>query len=187
MLIPSFVTTTEELDQIARLSAANLAANLSAAEKAKEGFVTWPYTPESLRTLHSVTPSILVKDGDQVVGYAIVLIRECAAVYQPLEEAMHYFGSVRYEGKSLLDYRVYFMGQICVHPDYRGKGVFGLLYDFHRQQLFPQYEMLITEISTANPRSLRAHERTGFVIVDTRRDEMDEWDLVLWDWRQGQS
>jgi GNAT superfamily N-acetyltransferase len=183
MLTPAFVTTTGELDQIAHLSAANLVTNLTAAEKEREGFVTWPYTPESLRILHSVTPSILVKDGDQVVGYAIVLTRECAAVYPPLEEAMPYFGTVPYQGKSLLDYRVYFMGQICVHPDYRGKGVFGLLYDFHRQQLFPRYEMLITEISTANPRSLRAHQRTGFVIVDTRRDEMDEWDLVVWDWR----
>jgi GNAT superfamily N-acetyltransferase len=183
MLTPSFVTTTEELDQIARLSTTNLVTNLTAAEKAKEGFVTWPYTPESLRVLHSITPSVLVKDDDLVVGYAIVLTRECAAVYPPLGEAMHYYGAVQYRGKSLLDYHAYFMGQICVHPDYRGKGVFGLLYDFHRQRLFPQYEMLITEISTANPRSLRAHERTGFVIIDTRRDETDEWDLVVWDWR----
>ncbi|HXB07275.1 MAG TPA: GNAT family N-acetyltransferase [Puia sp.] len=183
MLIPSFVKTPEELDQIARLSAANLVTNLTEAEKAKEGFVTWPYTPESLRTLHSVTPSIQVKDGGRVVGYAIVLTRECAAVYPPFEEAMHYYGTVPYQGKSLLDYRVYFMGQICIHPDYRGKGVFGLLYSFHRQQLSPKYEMLVTEISTANLRSLRAHRRLGFVIIDTRRDEMDEWDLVVWDWR----
>jgi hypothetical protein len=182
MLTATFVTTAEEIEQMAGLSAANLVTNLTAEEKAKEGFVTWSYPTDTLRILHSIIPSIIVKDGDLVVGYAIVLTRECATVYEPMRDAIRHFAAIPYKGKSLMDHRVYLMGQICVHPDYRGKGVFGLLYGFHRQQFFPQYEILVTEISTSNPRSMRAHAKTGFVVVDTRLDETGEWNVVVWDW-----
>ena len=100
----------------------------------------------------------------------------------PIEKAIRQFSPIRYKGRPLLDHRVYFMGQICVDPDYRGKGVFRLLYEFHRQQFYPQYEMLATEVSTSNPRSLRAHLSVGFTIVDTHKDEIDEWNVILWDW-----
>ncbi len=117
-----------------------------------------------------------------MAGYAIVLTRECVTVYPPMENAIRHFACIRYKGKSLMDHRIYLMGQICVHPEYRGKGIFDLLYAFHRQQLSPQYEMVVTEISTSNPRSQRAHAKTGFVVVDTHRDETDLWDVVVWDW-----
>jgi L-amino acid N-acyltransferase YncA len=74
------------------------------------------------------------------------------------------------------------MGQICVHADYRGQGLVGMLYEFHRQQLSAQYDILVTEISTNNPRSLRAHLKTGFKVIDTYRDAQDEWEVVIWDW-----
>ena len=182
MLTATFVRTEEELEQIARLSAANLAVNLTGEEKAEEGFVTWPYTRDILLTLHSITPSIIVKDRDLVAGYALVLTRECVAVYPPMEEAVRHFSGIRYKGKSLMDHRIYLMGQVCVHPEYRGKGVFDQLYEFHRQQLSPQYDMVATEISTSNPRSMKAHLRMGFVVVDTHRDETDLWNVVVWDW-----
>ncbi len=49
MLTATFVTTEEELEQIARLSAANLATNITAVEKANEGYVNWPYPLDTLR------------------------------------------------------------------------------------------------------------------------------------------
>lgn len=185
MFTAKFVTTEEELTQIAALSAGNLASSLSVEAKTKEGFVTWPYPLDVLRRLHTINPSVIVKDADLVVGYAIVLTRECAVIYPPMEEAIRHFAGIAYKNMSLMVHRSYLMGQICVHPDYRGKGVFGLLYAFHRQQFAPQYDLLVTEISTSNPRSMRAHEKVGFIIVDTHRDETDEWNVVVWDWTAG--
>lgn len=182
MLTPKFVTTPEELHQIGRLSQDNLATTITPEKKIEEGYVTWPYTPDILNTLHAIAPSVIVKDGARLAGYAIVLTRECAAVYPPIENAIRQFSAIRYKGMPLLDHRVYFMGQICVDRDYRGKGVFPLLYEFHRQQFYPQYEMLVTEVSTSNPRSLRAHLKVGFTIADTHKDEIDEWNVILWDW-----
>jgi hypothetical protein len=33
-----------------------------------------------------------------------------------------------------------------------------------------------------NARSMRAHARVGFAVVDTYRDATDEWALLRWDW-----
>jgi L-amino acid N-acyltransferase YncA len=76
------------------------------------------------------------------------------------------------------------MGQICVDKAYRGKGVFELLYQKHREIFEKSYDFIVTEISTRNTRSLRAHEKVGFKTIHTYRDSMDEWNVVVWDWRE---
>jgi RimJ/RimL family protein N-acetyltransferase len=89
-----------------------------------------------------------------------------------------------YQGRPLGQQKVYYCGQICVAEAYRGQGVVNLLYQFHRQHFSPQFDLLATEISTANPRSLKAHQKTGFEVIATHRDEVDQWDIVLWDWKK---
>jgi ribosomal protein S18 acetylase RimI-like enzyme len=182
MFIAKLVTTDEELVQIAELSAANLATNLSAETKQKEGFVTWVYPIEVLRTLHAVIPSVIVKDGDLVAGYAITLTKECVPVYPPLASTMAYVSSVPYKGRPLIDHRLYFMGQICIRERYRGQGVVDLLYPFHRQEFSGRYDLLITEISVNNPRSLKAHSKAGFQVIDRHHESNEDWELVVWDW-----
>jgi ribosomal protein S18 acetylase RimI-like enzyme len=186
MLTAQFITTEEELVQVAQLSAGNLVSNISAETKAKEGFVSWSYPLATLQLLHSIQPSVIVKDNTLVAGYALVLTPECIPYYPPLAAVIAHMQSIRYKDRPLTDLRTYLMGQICVHPDYRGKGVVDRLYQFHRQALSLRFDCCVTEISTSNIRSLKAHLKTGFCIIDTYRDEQDEWDVVLWDWSSGQ-
>lgn len=176
------VSTEDELVQIAALSASNLSTNISKETRESEGFVSWYYPIEALRALHSIVPSVIVKDGDIVVGYALSLIPECIPVYPLMAATMDQVSSLRYKGRSLSGSRLYLMGQICVREGYRGQGIVGLLYDFHRQAFSDRYDMLVTEISLSNPRSLKAHEKAGFRIIDTHRDDQGSWNVVLWDW-----
>ena len=74
------------------------------------------------------------------------------------------------------------MGQICVGKDYRGQGVFRQLYLAHRERLSQDFDYCITEVSTSNIRSMRAHQNIGFQVLHTFTDELDEWNIVLWDW-----
>jgi L-amino acid N-acyltransferase YncA len=75
------------------------------------------------------------------------------------------------------------MGQICIDKTYRGKGVFKMLYDKHREMNKDVYDFIVTEISTGNLRSIKAHQKTGFKTIHTYLDHMDEWNVVLWDWK----
>ncbi len=181
----TLVTTNEELEQIETLSQLNNIAQLSAEEKSKEGFVTWSYTLDVLQQLHKISPSIIVKDGDLVAGYALVLTKEAATVYPPLQGMIDNLNQVQYKGQPLNYHRYYIMGQVCVHPDYRGKGIFQQLYDYHKQLFAQDYDFLLTEISTTNLRSQRAHQKTGFRTIHTYRDDIGEWDVVVWDWLNG--
>jgi RimJ/RimL family protein N-acetyltransferase len=58
-----------------------------------------------------------------------------------------------------------------------------MLYQQHRQLLQHKYDFVITEIATRNTRSMRAHQRLGFTTIHIHRDALDEWAVVIWDWR----
>ena len=184
MLTAKLVTTDKEIDQIYTLSKANLVSTLSADTKAKEGFVTWVYTPEILKALHTVIPSVIIKDGDELAAYCLSLSPACIDIYPPMAGTHDTISKLIYNGRPLGEQRIYYCGQICVAQEYRGQGLVDMLYQFHRRHFSPQFDRIATEISTANPRSLKAHQKTGFELIATVTENDGEWDIVLWDWKK---
>ncbi len=182
MLFPTIVTTNDELAQVLQLQQQNLKQNISQKEKEEQGFVTMVFTLPMLEAMHQLAPSIIVKDQDKVVAYAIVFLEEGRDLYPSLEPMFETLATLSWKEKPLNDYRFYVMGQICIDKNYRGKGVFEMLYQKHKEIYQPVFDFVVTEISTTNYRSIRAHERVGFQTIHIHRDELDEWSVVLWDW-----
>ena len=164
-----------ELEQILALQRRNLPRSLDARSIAEQGFVTVEHTLETLRKMHELEPSIVARDGASLAGYALVMPVACRALIPVLVPM--------FERLQKLQRHFYVMGQICVDAAWRGQGVFDALYLAHREHLRDRYEMVVTEISVRNPRSLRAHERVGFREIDRYRDTTDEWVVVGWDWQ----
>ncbi|MEO7311450.1 MAG: GNAT family N-acetyltransferase [Chitinophagaceae bacterium] len=183
MLKTKLVGSDEELAQILQLQLANTKPFLSDRDMAQQGFVTVSHTPAQLRHLHDIHPSVIVKEGDMLAGYALVMPRECANVVPVLVPAFKALELLVYKGKSLEKTNWYLIGQVCVAKTFRGTGVFKMLYDGHRQFLQNHYQYCITEISTSNKRSLRAHEKVGFKMLHQFADAKDEWAIVIWDWK----
>lgn len=169
------VASDRELEQILALQRVNLAHNLTAEEIAAQGFVTVVHDLAVLRRMHAIAPSIVAVDGDVLAGYALVMPVECRElipVLVPMFDRLDALGVGRH----------YIMGQICVAKSHRGRGVFDALYAAHRTHLGPRYERCVTEVATRNTRSMRAHARVGFRVLERYRDATDEWALVVWDW-----
>jgi ribosomal protein S18 acetylase RimI-like enzyme len=183
MLVTTQVHTPDELEQIYELNQLNLKQNVSPAEREQEGFVSWLYSIDLLEEMHQLAPSVIVKDGDKVVGYALTTLPAARAFHPDLEEMFYNLEAVHYKERSLFNYQFYCMGQICVAKEYRGQGLVNSLYQKHKELYRTQYDFLLTEISTRNPRSQKAHEKVGFRTIHTHRDSMDEWNVVVWDWR----
>lgn len=165
-----------ELGQILALQRENLARHLSRDEVASQGFVTVEHDLEVLRRMHALAPSIVAVEGDALAGYALVMPAECRGfvpILEPMFARLDALGVERY----------YVMGQICVARAFRGTGVFDALYRAHREALSARYDRVVTEIATRNGRSMRAHERVGFTLLERYRDATDEWALVEWNWR----
>jgi ribosomal protein S18 acetylase RimI-like enzyme len=171
------VQDQRDLEQILELQRANLARNVSPEEIVTQGFVTVEHTLALLQRMHAIAPSIVAKDDDALAGYALVMPVECRS-FVPILEPMFQ----RLETLGLFRERFYVMGQICVDKRWRGRGVFDLLYAAHRRYLRSSYDSTVTEVATRNVRSMRAHQRVGFSVIERYRDPTDEWALLRWDW-----
>jgi len=186
--MPSAYTLTPvqhrtELEQILALQRSNLKQSLSDEEMRSQGFVTVLHDLPALERMHSLAPSIIARQGSEVVAYALTMPRECRTLMPVLVPMFELFDTLPYQGKPLNDYRFYVMGQICIDKAHRGTGLFERLYHKHRELYQPRFDFIVTEVSVRNGRSMRAHERVGFQTVHTYRDETDEWAVILWDWR----
>ena len=106
----------------------------------------------------------------------VPFIPDLQEMFQNLEE-------VYYKNSPLASFHFYCMGQICIAKEYRGKGLVNALYQKHKELYGREYDFILTEISTRNYRSLKAHQKIGFETIHTHRDTLDEWAVVVWDWQ----
>jgi ribosomal protein S18 acetylase RimI-like enzyme len=133
--------------------------------------------------MHDVSPSIIAKDRDKVVGYALVATKEIRMGHDLIADLFNVIDTKSYKGQLLNEVNYVVVGQLCVAEAYRGQGLVKRLYDHYRDCLASEYDYLITDVAQANTRSLNAHKKSGFQVIDTLVYAGIGWDIVLWDWR----
>ncbi|MBL7807640.1 MAG: GNAT family N-acetyltransferase [Saprospiraceae bacterium] len=183
-IIFTTVSTPLEVQQILDLQAANHVSSVSAAVAQEQGFVTVKHDPAVLQRMNEEAPSVIAKDGDKVVGYALVMPRSFSAFIPILQPMFHLLDALSWKGQSLKEHPGWFvMGQICVAEGYRGKGIFDGMYAKMKEVCQKEYDFVITEIAVRNQRSQRAHERVGFQTMHTFSDAIarEEWNVVIWE------
>jgi ribosomal protein S18 acetylase RimI-like enzyme len=181
MVVVKLVTEQKELEGIRELQEQNLGKHLSAEEASKEGFVTAEYTVDFLKAMHDVHPSIIAKDGNTVVGYALVATNPIREQHPLLADLFNSIDRVIYKGVPLKGTKYVVVGQLCVGKGYRGQGLVQRMYQFYRDSLKDSYDYLVTDVVQTNQRSIKAHLKTGFKVVDTLEYEGMRWDIVLWE------
>lgn len=170
-------SSDDELLQILDIQRQNFTRAISLTEKEKEGFVTVSHDFETLKRMNHACPHIIAKDGDLVIGYALVMLKEfrdeISVLSAMFETATLLLGKQNYVA----------MGQICVAKEYRRSGVFKAMYLFYREELKYTYDCLLTEVATTNQRSLNAHLNIGFKVLKTQSFNGVSWELINWDWK----
>ena len=179
------VYSEAELIGIQALQRANLKNSISEDEALKEGFVTAEYSIELLKAMHATSPSIIAKDGDKVVGYALVSTKAIMGQHALLDDLFNVLDRLNYNNKSLSEKNAYVLvGQLCVGKGYRGMGLVQKMYNHFREILKHEFKYLITDVAIENERSLKAHIKTGFQVIHTIDYGGVKWDIVLWDWNK---
>ncbi|AYQ32176.1 GNAT family N-acetyltransferase [Runella sp. SP2] len=173
----------EDLRKILELQRQNLYKNTPSEYQQDQGFTTVEHSFESIKKMNDALPQIIAKDGDLLVGYALVMPRTFGQLIPELVPMFDIISGLSYDGKPLSEQRYYVMGQICVAQSHRGQGIFDGLYAEHKRQLSGEFDLCVTEIAVRNTRSTRAHERVGFRTIHTHEDHIDLWNIVAWDWR----
>jgi GNAT superfamily N-acetyltransferase len=176
------------LQQILDLQERNLAVHLSPAEAADQGFVTVHHELPLLDRISGPYGHIVALDGEQVVGYALVMLREFAGAIPIIVPMFAQLDRLTIGEESLAALRYFVMGQVCIAKEHRGQGVFAALYDELRRQMRGSFDLVVTEVASRNGRSLRAHEKVGFRTVHRYASPDGElWEIVAWDWRSAEA
>lgn len=139
--------------------------------------------------------------NDRIIGYALCTMQSAEMHIPTLAGVFHIIESVSYQGKTLTNvplspghqqqeeqmtnvscnFHYLFMGQVCVHKEFRGKDVFAGLYQHMRNTMAPHFHGIVTAISPRNTRSLRAHSKVGFKSLHDFTSKGEDWKLVIWD------
>jgi ribosomal protein S18 acetylase RimI-like enzyme len=176
-------STNEELFAILHLQNLNLRKNIDIATAADQGFLTAEYTLAYLKAMHDASPSIIAKDGDTIAGYALVATKEVRNGHDLMADLFNVIDTKTYKGQLLKEVNYVVVGQLCVAEAYRGQGLVKRMYDFYRDSYATEYKYLITDVAQANVRSMNAHKKSGFEVIDTLVYGGIGWNIVLWDWR----
>lgn len=179
------ITTDVELQQILDLQAINLADNLTPEQIAEQGFLTMRYDFSTIKQMNDTEQGILIKDGDAVAGYILAMSKKLRNAVPELVPMFDTFDHLYYKNKPLNNYNYIVIGQICIAEAYRGKHLFDRAYAAYRALLSSTYDFTITEVSKRNLRSMNAHKRVGFQVINEFEESNGaQWNIVLWDWRE---
>lgn len=174
----------DDLPQIKALQTANLSKHISADESAREGFLTAEYTLDFLQLMHDASPSIVAKDGDQVIGYALVTTKAIVGHHDLLDHLFTFMDGQIYENQHLKSRNYLVVGQLCVAKSHRSQGIVQAMYTHFKACYADSFDMVVTEIAETNLRSIRAHEKSGFQILHHSEYDGIKFVSVIWDWRK---
>ncbi len=171
------------LQQIIGLQQKNIAEVLSSAELSQEGFVTVHHDLPLLQKICGPYGHAVAMEGDRLVAYALVMLKEYAADIAVLVPMFEKINQLSYQQQPLKEQPYLVMGQVCIDKAYRGLGVFSQLYHSMQRVLSADFTYLITEVALRNPRSIRAHQKVGFQCIEEYSTEIEDWQILLWDWK----
>jgi len=183
MIQITHASSTEDLQGILDLQLENHLTTLSLEEKKSQGFVTVRHSFEQLEELNKIAPHIIAKYENEVVGYILAMTKASRNLIPVLIPMFDQFDQLLYRGKSVSEYEYLVIGQVCVGKNQRGKGLFDQLYLAYKNAFSEKYSFAITEIALSNHRSLAAHRRVGFEVIDEFEDHTQSWAIVAWDWK----
>ncbi len=170
-----------DLQQILELQQENLEISISSDEVSKEGFVTVHHDYELLAEMNQPFQHAIAKDKEKVIGYALVMLREMEQKIPLLIPMFKMINTIQYEGEHLQSTDYFIMGQVCIKKGYRGQGIFQGLYQELKKQMATHYKYIITEVATRNQRSIRAHQKVGFISIKIYiTNKGEEWSILLW-------
>lgn len=173
-------TTDQHFIEILALQKQNLYSSMSLEQQQQQGFVFAEHNLELLKKMSGYLPQVVATCNNQVVGYNLAMPVSMRDELPSLIPMFNEFERCSYHGELLTSYNYMVGGQVCVHQAFRGQGLLKKLYHETRNKLSGNYQLCVTEISARNINSLKIHQKMGFEIIGTYRDEKELWNLVAW-------
>lgn len=185
MITYTLAESATDLEQILELQAANCEDSLSPEEISEQGFVTAKHNLALLDDMNRKYRHIVAKKDGQVIGYALVMLKEFSEKLPVLTPLINVVEELTYQSIPLRTATYFIMGQVCVAKEHRGQHVFAGLYNRLREQMQSHFDYVVTGVAQRNTRSVHAHYKVGFEsILKFDSNTGEKWDIILWDWHE---
>ncbi len=176
--------TKKDLIEIKKLQESNLHKNLTPGQKEKEGFVSVETNLSQLEKINKDIGILVVEEDNKIIAYEMPLGLCHAEKIPLLIPFINRILNLKYQGINLSKYKIGIEGQICISKNYKGKGIAEKLHTEFIKLLKPKYDLILTEVSSQNPRSLHVHtKKLGLQILEQYSAEGKEWYVLLQDIR----
>lgn len=171
----------EDFDQIISLQKKNYKDNLSEEEKLKEGFISILYTNDELLEI-SKEGLLVAEDDKKIVGLMMPLIPSHAKKVPLLKPFIKKFNDYEYNSKKLSSYNWVIAGQVLIDKNFKGLGLAESLWkEFVKLMKTKGYDIILSEISQNNPRSLHvATTKFGFKVLKKYSANGYDWYFIYY-------
>lgn len=159
--------TINDIDEILILQSENLYRNLSEKER-ENGFVTTPFTVSQLEEIIKLNGLFVgVNDEGKIIAYAFAGSWKYFEQWEIFNVMVARFPKLLFNGTKITTENSFQYGPVCIHKNYRGKGILNLVFEEMRLEFVKKYPISITFINKVNVISEKAHTRKlGWVIID---------------------
>ena len=129
-------------------------------EDIKDGFVTTPFTYEELKDLITKESGLFIaKDKNRVIAYVMAASWDFWSKWEMFDFMAKGLDKLEYKGVKLDRQNSYQYGPICIDKEYRGSEVLSNIFNFALSHMAKRYDILVTFVNKANPRSFVAHTK----------------------------
>jgi len=178
------LATEKDLSLVIKLQRANHYKSISDQDKTKEGFVSVETSLSTLKTIRKEIGVVVADLHGKIIGYEFPISLDQAKKIDLLKPFLTKILELNYGGKKLLEYQLVIEGQICVDKNYKGKGIAEKLHKKFVELLKNKFDLMVTEISDQNPRSLYVHKnKLGLQIINEYTAEGKNWYVLIRDLR----
>ena len=178
------IATLKDIDGVLALQELYLVSNLTEEDK-KGGFVTTPFTIAQLTEVIEAQNLFVTKDNGKIIAYIFTGSWTFFAQWPIFEHMITLLTDLNFLDFSFTTTNSFQYGPICIHKNYRGKGLILPFFEFMRMHMMNKYPLSLTFINKTNIPSRKAHtEKLKWNIIADFNFNNNEYYILAYDMNQ---
>ena len=170
-----------DINDVLLLQDLYLVSNLSSQEK-EDGFVTTPFSVEQLTYVINNQGLFIAKVNNKIIAYIFAESWDYFSQYPIFEYMITLIPNLKFQDYNFTTKNSFQYGPVCIHKEYRGKGLINLLFEFMRVRILEKYPLSLTFINKINKPSLKAHvEKLNWSIISKFHFNNNEYFILAYD------
>lgn len=178
------VAKINHIEGVLALQELYLVTNLTEAEKAY-GFVTTPFTIQQLTEVIQKEELFIAKDNEKIIAYIFAGSWDFFKQWPIFNHMISLFADLTFLDFEITATNSFQYGPICIHKEYRGKGLIALFFEFMRIHMVRKYPLSLTFINKSNIPSVKAHtEKLQWTIISDFQFNNNDYFILAYDMTQ---